>query len=227
MMTGLRRQLTLGLFVTCGCTGLCPSETAASSEASLTITIHVQNFAEVNYKTLMEAEKVATGVFRKAGVETRWSNSALSSESRKEKFTGEELSKPSHIQLIILPPLMAQRLGLPDNVMGVAPGTSKERDRQMVYIFYGKVEAIAESQARARVEGSTGSAYALRVQILGHAIVHEIGHLLLNQESHSDTGIMRAEWDLVQLQDACYGYLVFTPSQAEVIRLEVTRRSKG
>lgn len=224
MMIRLGRQLTLGLLATCWCTGLCPKGTAAPSETSLTLTIHIRNYAEVDHETLMEAEKVATGVFRKAGVETRWIN-ALSSGNGQKKFTGEEMSNPSHIQLNILPPLMAERLGLPDNVMGVAPGTCKERDRQVVYISYNKVETIAEWQAWARIEGSISTS-ALRVQILGHAIVHEIGHLLLNQESHSDTGIMRAIWDLKQLRDACYGYLVFTPSEAEAIRLDVTRRSK-
>lgn len=223
MMTGLRRQLTLGFLVTYGCTGLCPSGVAASPDTNLTATIHVQNYAEVDRKTLMEAEKVATGIFRKAGVETRWINPALSSESGQEKFTGEEMSNLSHIQLKILPPLMAERLGLPNNVMGLAPGN--ERDRQLVYVFYDKVKAIAERQMQARVEGSI-STRAVRVQILGHAIVHEIGHLLLNLESHSDTGVMRATWDLKQLQDACYGYLVFTPPQAEAIRLEVTKRSR-
>lgn len=64
------------------------------------------------------------------------------------------------------------------------------------------------------------------LRILGYAIAHEIGHILLNLESHSDTGIMRAAWDLRQLQDACYGYLVFTPPQVEAIRLEIGRRSE-
>jgi hypothetical protein len=189
----------------------------------LTVTIHIQNFADVDHKTLVEAERVATRVFRKAGIETRWINPSLSSENGQEKSTGEEMLNLSHVELNILPPLMAERLGLPNNVMGFAPG--RERDRRLVYLFYDKVEGIAEWQMRARVEGSI-STYAIRVQILGHAIVHEIGHLLLNLESHSDTGIMRANWDLKQLQDACYGYLVFTPPQAEAIRLEVTRRNR-
>ena len=42
-------------------------------------------------------------------------------------------------------------------------------------------------------------------------------HLLLNQESHSSAGIMRGDWNLKDLQDAVYGYLLFTPQQAEVL----------
>jgi len=65
---------------------------------------------------------------------------------------------------------------------------------------------------------------ASTAQILAHAMAHEIGHLLLNLETHSDSGIMRATWDVRTLQDACYGYLLFTPQQAELMRTEVQRR---
>jgi hypothetical protein len=49
-------------------------------------------------------------------------------------------------------------------------------------------------------------------------------HLLLNLSSHSDTGIMRGEWDLKDLQDAAFGNLLFTSPQAEVLRAEAARR---
>lgn len=84
-----------------------------------------------------------------------------------------------------------------------------------MYVFYSSVEGLARRQSKAHV----GSA-----QILGHAMAHEIGHLVLNQESHSPTGIMRGDWNLKDLQDAIYGYLLFTPPQCEVIRAEVGRR---
>ena len=35
---------------------------------------------------------------------------------------------------------------------------------------------------------------------------------------------MRGNWDLKDLQDAVYGYLLFTPQQAEVMQAEVGRR---
>ena len=36
--------------------------------------------------------------------------------------------------------------------------------------------------------------------ILGHAIAHEIGHLLLNTNSHPDQGLMRAAWSQQELR---------------------------
>jgi hypothetical protein len=106
------------------------------------------------------------------------------------------------IQLRILPGSMAERLGLPDGVLGVAPG--EESGRHLAYIFYNRVASLANELRSKRVHGDIcGSASA--AQILGHTMAHEIGHLLLNLETHSDSGIMRANWDMRALQDVCYG----------------------
>jgi hypothetical protein len=60
--------------------------------------------------------------------------------------------------------------------------------------------------------------------ILGHVIAHEMGHALLNTDKHTDTGIMRAIWDMDDLFEGARGRLVFTPNQTEVMRTEVARR---
>jgi hypothetical protein len=222
VMRGAWRR-TLGLALMGGLTGFDQDALARSQDTSLTLTFLVCNFAQVDSRTLRDAEKVTSEIFRKAGVETRWVDSASTSENKQSPLAAYGSYTLSDIQLDILPSLRAERLGLPNNVMGLAPGTG--RDRRLVYVFYDKVKALAEMQMNARAEGGI-STYAIRVQILGYAIAHEIGHILLNLESHSDTGIMRAAWDLRQLQDACYGYLVFTPPQVEAIRLEIGRRSE-
>jgi hypothetical protein len=211
----------LGLVLMAGFTGLDQSAAAGSRETSLTVTIHAYNFAQVDGRTLRDAEEVATEIFRKAGVESRWVDSISTSEDMQGHPAAHGSNNLSNIQLDIVPSLMAERLGLPNNVMGLAPGT--ERDRQLIYVLYNRVEAFGRRQQGARMEGSI-CASASTAQILGHAIAHEIGHLLLNLKSHSDTGIMRGDWGLRDLQDACYGYLVFTPQQAEIIRAEVGRR---
>jgi len=84
MKTASGPYLTLGLILIGGLTGLGQSAVAGSPETSLTVTIHVYNYAEVDRKTLMKAEKVATGIFRKAGVESRWVDHALRSEDKRE-----------------------------------------------------------------------------------------------------------------------------------------------
>jgi hypothetical protein len=173
MRTLSRGYLTLGLMLAGGLTGLGRSAAVDSEESSSTFTIHVYNHAEVDPNTLMEAEKVATGIFRKARVESRWVEGALSPENKQEDSASRRPFGPTDIQLDILPLLMAGRLGLPNNVMGLAPGTGP--DRRLVYLFYSSVEGLARRQSWAHLSTA---------QILGHAMAHEIGHLLLNQQSH-------------------------------------------
>lgn len=222
MTAGLRQPLALGFLLASGFTGLGQSAAAASPETRSTVTVHVYNLAQVDHKTLGEAEEVATEIFLKAGVESRWVEPSSAPQKGQGNAVGEGSRGGSNIQLSILSRGMTDRLRLPNGVMGVAPGT--ERDRQLVYVFYNRVEGLGRAQERTRVEGNI-CASASTAQILGHAIAHEIGHLLLNLKSHSDTGIMQGDWNLKQLQDACYGSLLFTPRQAETLRAEVGRRN--
>jgi hypothetical protein len=58
---------------------------------------------------------------------------------------------------------------------------------------------------------------------MGLVIAHEVGHLL-GSETHSQIGIMRADWNAADLQESVFGKLRFTLQQGEIIRAEVRRR---
>jgi hypothetical protein len=53
--------------------------------------------------------------------------------------------------------------------------------------------------------------------VLGAAMAHEIGHLLLGGQSHAAIGIMVARLDCEKLTRASRGELGFTPDQARRI----------
>jgi hypothetical protein len=59
--------------------------------------------------------------------------------------------------------------------------------------------------------------------ILGHAIAHEIGHVLLGSSEHSSSGLMRAQWNQANWHLASAGLLTFLPEQTERMREEVSR----
>jgi len=223
MKTALRCLLIVGFILTAAFTVLAQRGVASTANGSLTMTIHTYNYAEVDHKTLKEAEEVATGIFRKVGVESRWVDTVVTSETKLEGPAGERAFNLFHIQLSFLSRSMADRLGLPNNVMGLAPGSGP--DRQRVYVFEDNVRALAQRHMTARANG-TNRTCVNTSQILGDSVAHEIGHVLLNLPSHSATGIMRGDWDLNALQDACYGYLLFSPQEAEAIRIELGRRTR-
>jgi hypothetical protein len=61
--------------------------------------------------------------------------------------------------------------------------------------------------------------------LLGDAITHELGHLLLGSGSHSPTGIMCGQWDRNYLRLALMGRQLFTPQQSALLRVNVLLRN--
>jgi hypothetical protein len=200
-----------------GFAGVSQGEEPSSKKTSPTITVHVHDYAQVDYKTLMEAEKVATRIFGESGVETRWINA---SNNTQEGWEDERSSDLTRITLDILPHAMADHLQLSNEVMGLAPGVG--RDRRIVYVFYNRIDRVDDTKLQ--LLARLGGIYVPTFKTFGHAIAHEIGHLLLNMEGHSKTGIMRGTWELDDLRDVALGRLFFTSQQAEAMRIEVARR---
>ena len=220
MKTTLRWTLGIGLALASGLTVLGHAAPAASSETSPAIKIHVHNYARVAPKTLAEAEEVTTEIFREAGLETRWADSVLNAEDDPEPFAGHLHYSFADIQLSVLPRKMSNRFGLPKNVMGVVPRT----DAQIAYVFDSTVEALFQTTLSAYRTGHIDRRVS-ESQILGIAIAHELGHLLLDLQGHSANGIMRGEWGLTDLRNAAFGMLLFTAQQAEVLRANARSRN--
>jgi hypothetical protein len=212
----LRWILNVGLVLSIGLTGLSRTAAAAFPERSIAITIRVHNYAGVAPKTLADTEEVATEIFQEAGVETRWVDIVSTRENTQVSSPYYPALTSADIQLSILPSKMSDRLGLPNNVIGLAPDT----DAQIIYVFESKVETVFWRLLRAQHNGRMERPVS-RAQILGHVIAHELGHLLLNLKGHSAHGIMRDEMDFTDRHDS----LLFTPQQAEVLRADVRRRS--
>ena len=220
MKTTLRWTLGMGLALASGLTGLGHAAPAASSETSPAITIHVHNYARVAPKTLAEAEEVATGIFREAGIDARWAETDVAAVNDQENFAGHVTYSLADIQLSILPRDMSDRFGLPKNVMGVVPRS----DAQIAYVFDSTVEALFQTTLSAYRTGHIDRRVS-ESQILGIAIAHELGHLLLELQGHSAEGIMRGDWGLRDLRNATFGTLLFTLEQAEVLRANARSRN--
>ena len=63
--------------------------------------------------------------------------------------------------------------------------------------------------------------------LLGHAIAHELGHLLLGTSSHTPAGLMAGRWHATDLDHAASGWLQFSPAEAARMRAETIRRGGG
>ena len=214
-----RTNLGLALVTVAALCGM--AQEVAAKDSPLAFTVYVINYARVDARTLVDAESAAAVVFHKSGVNVHWVTSFDASKEIPEEASGPGASRISHLYLSILSKAMSDRMGLPDRSMGLAPGNGV--NRQHIYIFYSKVEALAQNPI---CETIAGNQYFSLVEslILGHAIAHEIGHVLLNLEIHTDSGIMHGSWDMNELREMAKGRLGFSKQQREDIRIEVARR---
>jgi hypothetical protein len=213
MKRSLGAYLTIGCVLTAGLLETGRAASLGSSARQLTLTIDVYNYAGVSPKTLVRAENIAAHVFWNAGVRTRWVNVDPSTS----RFRYPEVA------LLIIQGF-AGSIGASGDPLGAAPGGGP--DRHLMYVFFGRVEQLALRRETDRAnDAMTGvdRPAPSGAQILGVVMAHELGHLLgLNR--HSQEGIMRADWDQADLEDAREGYLLLTGPQAKVMRAEVSRR---
>ena len=199
---------------------------AGEPKAHSTLVLYVDIYAEVPEETLMKAETQAAKIFSKMGVKTVWCNRSRSVEKKTANpVSSQPVPSVDHeIRLIIIPRSMAQHLGRSTEALGVAFAGKGNRLGRVAYVFYHEVEDLAKKLEQARSSTSAG-----KIQILAHAIAHEVGHLLLaspSGSSHSSTGIMRAGWTPEDLRRAARGELQFTRAEAEQIQSALLRESE-
>ena len=101
--------------------------------------------------------------------------------------------------------------GLTPDAFGVAPSPGDGTRGTHAYVFVDRVKGFADEHAV-----SLG-------YVLGAAIAHEIGHLLLPPNSHAAEGIMQPSWHPGQFPPKAAGVPGFPPTQARLLRLRARR----
>jgi hypothetical protein len=175
---------------------------ANADEQPLTITVHLVNHAHVANNDLLLSESQVTRIYEAIGISLRW-----------VPDTHEpEWSTPGtfHVRMLLLSGEQAIRMvsvqQVNDEVLGLAVGGARE-----AYIFCSRIFA-AVSDRGMHFGG-----------VLGRAIAHELGHILLpSLQGHSDVGIMRAS-TLVRTDRLEF----FTDKQGVLIRTFLTTASQS
>ncbi len=221
MKKTLRCYLLAGLVLTVDFTVAGPSNQDDQMGQKPIINLYVYNYARVPESTLREAENQVGKIFRKIGVETRLLRFPVFSQKEQLEFANRppQASPGLDLRISILPRLRAkplvEELGLNDRIFGVSLRT-EDQPGQLAYVFYYHVSDF--TQKNDLIEH--------KARILGLAIAHEMGHLLLPYNTHSSTGIMRATWDREDLRRGANGNLLFTQKEAGLIRSGLIRRVK-
>jgi hypothetical protein len=192
--------------------GVASLDAAAPAGRPAPVGVTLRCDAPVPADVLMQAKTQVLRIFRVVGLQVAWHGCALPSEHTPAEPAADHAATPSRLELTIkiVPHSMADRLQPDDEKIGMAPGTATARG-QLAYVFYDRVEGLSEYFSTALG------------QVLGGAVAHEIGHLLLPYHAHSRSGLMRAAWVSEDFQNLARGWLLFTREQGELMRTRVAQ----
>lgn len=179
----------------------------ADTPGSPHITVILRYPAGLPDTSIASAERPAARIFDKAGVILQWRN-CPENDGRFPDQSCEGPFTPSDLVVHIVP--SAQKAA--NAVFGVAFLNTDGG----VYadVFLGRVQAMRDQYPKISF-----------ASLLGCVIAHEIGHLLLGEHSHSNTGLMQAQWQFEQLQKIAMGSLLFNSREAAKLRVRAAALS--
>ena len=210
MNNSFKNCLSLSFLLVTNATGFAGTD-FENPKPALRLTIRVFNYAQVPSETWDFAKRIAKRIFDRTGVETFWLECSLSVEGTLTPADCElPESRSDHI-LRLVPASAATRAQFGAGTLGIAAQPEKGTPAT-ASVFYSRVQELAK--------GGTAPVPV----ILGHAVAHEIGHLLLGSNSHSPLGLMRAQWSRQDLRNAATDNLLFTREETEAMREVVLKR---
>jgi len=201
--------LTVGLMLVATAFGTPKSAQKGRPVSGGQITIRIRDYAQANPVVRQHAEEGAGNILQEAGVATRWIDCPVGSSNTEDCSSSVS---PLDFVVNLLPYSMSDLLHQRGGILGFAIEASGEDFGFIASVFYDVVkERAAEHQQ------DVG-------ELLGDAIAHELGHLLLGTHSHSGWGLMSAFWSGNQLRRAAQGCLAF--SDREVERIQAALRAR-
>jgi hypothetical protein len=181
------------------------SQGSLASQSKLPLTLRVYDTAGVPAKALDEAKTQLRRIFNSAGVAPLWLDCVVA-QALDPACVGK--LQPTEIVVRIPPRTSTSRTG---HLLGAAL-VMPDGFGHYATIFYGEVRIRAEGDEK--FEG----------RILGYAIAHEVGHLLLGEQIHAPTGIMIADLAARKVRAKPKQFFLFTSSEAEQVRTNLKAR---
>ncbi|MBZ5565416.1 MAG: hypothetical protein LAP13_23710 [Acidobacteriia bacterium] len=170
--------------------------------------VFVYNYAQVPANSLERAKREAARIFRQAGVEIVWRDCPLGTAEGSQNSACEQFIGPATLLLRIVPRFE------------YAPGIT---NKQTLGSSVGNLATVSFHW----VKDEAASGIATPSEILGPAIAHELGHLLLGRRRHSPIGIMRPRWSRQDFQRSPLGAFIFTSEEANLICAGVRSRAQA
>ena len=195
------------LLIAMGAIALVSRPNAVVAQDSPKITVTVYNRSKMRTPTLAAGRSVAQEVLRRAGVESIWVDCPVPS-TQEANPACQQPPRPYRLILTIVPHWGNRWLD--SDALGVALQV-EHGSGSYCYVF------------QERLDGLAAATHISPARLLGHAMAHEIGHLLKGSNSHSPQGLMSKHWYATELRAAAMGSLNFTADDAILMRTRLAQ----
>ena len=188
----------------------CPEAVlAGESNPSPTITVQIYNYSQASPAILGGAEQEAGRILGKAGLRAVWLECPIGPSTPGSQTPCQKAPEATDLMLRVL----------------ASPIQNKFQDTVFGFTVHPVLASVYYEYAARRAKADDAEFEA--PIILGCAIAHELGHLLLGTNSHSDWGIMQPRWKTNQFRQLEMGTLLFTTEQTQLMRMAPAGRSAG
>ena len=186
------------------------------TSSSPVLVIRTYDIYQVSTNSLRIAQDAAAAVLSDVGIEVRWIDCGYKDSEAVEQSERCALT-PAPNELLLRVQAKGPVGSTRHASMGFTVVSRKPGGYRPVFstVFADVVAAVARD---AGVDAG---------RLLGLAFAHEIGHLLLNTSQHSTTGLMRALWSRLELQERRTADWVFSGYEAKTMRQAVAARNVG
>jgi hypothetical protein len=162
-----------------------------ASDRTVTVCLAPQ---EVNFRTQVLAEGYASRIYHSIGINLRWKHSC----------TNAELNNPGTAftaNSIIIGIEWAANAPLTVPIRALAAARPFQPTGNRITLYLDRLKGLLEN--------------GLAAAVLGHVLAHEIGHVLLGHNGHSNEGLMKATWSQAEMTAMPHRLMKFTAYQAE------------
>ena len=188
------------------------AETAPPASA---VVIRTYNYAAIAAGELAAARSEAERIFKSAGIPIEWIECRVPGNDTGAACTEPLLDgRDLMLRLVDRTPAAGARIGHPVVALGESMLDHDQRSGVLMTVDLFPVRAVAD---RAATSLST---------LLGRAIAHEIGHLLLGSAEHPRLGLMRALWSHDELRGLKPAHWGFSAREAARMRQMLQGKSR-
>lgn len=174
------------------------------------LTVRVYNYAHIGFRRRAWAQHRCAWILKAAGVEAGWLDCLNPGAAQPIVPACRGPLSPGEINLNLLDRPSDLGAAISNSAIGDAIGPD------FAEIFCGRIQAFADN-----LDGPDRFS-----AVLGFAMAHEIGHLLLGPDAHSPSGIMQGHWNLSVVEEASWNLAQFTPAQGQAMRAQILKRQE-